>query len=191
MSTSFKVCAFQVLFPADEGNQIVRLNDEVKVQKDAQRLKLYPNEEDWGHITFIRSKGAWYGDFNFVYNKSVAREHLKAASEFFKAAELLYENKLLRPFVDNCFSSMELLAKVRLLLIAQLSKNKRDTHPKIRIKYDKIFKRSNSASLLNKLSGLRDSARYLKNEFSLSENDAADYLKLIKKETADLEYKLS
>ncbi len=206
-SPSSKVYAFQVLFPGDDRSPFVRLNNEVNVcvrlktgedykigddveLKNVERLKLHHEEEDWGHITFIRGEGAWYGDFNFVYNKSVAREHLEAASEFLQAATLSYENKLWRPVVDNCYSSIELLMKVQLLLIAQLNKGKKTGHQGISTIYNRIFRGSSSTSLLNELSGLRPKARYLKNKFSLGENKAADYLKLIKKEMTYLEHKL-
>ena len=144
---------------------------------------------------YLIKKRKWLLTFDFKYNKDLARKHLSLAIAFFKSAELALNNKLLAPFIDNLYSAAELLAKSELLLHPDKKILKKATHKSIQQKYINYVKIGivypRHCTVLNKLSGLRISARYLRSALRIVQRDANNFLKEVKKMIDHLEIKLS
>jgi hypothetical protein len=75
---------------------------------------------------------------DFGQNKGKAKERYESALQFFKAAKLCFENKLERPFIDNLFSAVELLATSQLLCISESKYAKKQSHRSTIMKYNPI-----------------------------------------------------
>jgi hypothetical protein len=188
--------AFQVLFPSD-GQPIVRINEEVRVNVtlsvDASRkmdnatpqtmqpgdrieeIYLPPTEEPtFAHFTACRVDDTWYFTFDLRHQKAPAREHLLAAEEFFSAAEKAAASGQLRAFVDNAYSCIELISKVELFLVNQISTG-RMQHPKVHAKANLVLGSDPLGlhRLLKALWDLRYSARYLLSPFQLTAEEVA------------------
>lgn len=214
----FVLNAAQVIFYDDGRRPLVRLNEDAKIlakiklkngvnkekgedvfQNEIEKLetlRLMDEEESkYAHISIIRFKNHWILGFDFRYNKKLARDHFKTAAQFYSSAQNAYQNNLMVPFIDNLFSAIELLAKSELLLMPDEEFKKKTTHKGIQIKYSKFVDIGNAKldykKSLNKLSGLRTSARYLKSDFQLSETEAQEYLEVVKEMLDYLEFKLS
>lgn len=75
-------------------------------------------------------------------------------------------------FIDNAFSSIELLAKSELLLEPMSGLEKKANHKRIKSEYNKraknILDKKEESILLNQLSDLRNKARYLKGNGDLT-----------------------
>ncbi len=148
------------------------------------------DDPDSGHATLIKINDRWTIAFDFRYYKGVARNHIQAASEFYEAAEFSYCKKNWSAFVDNLFSCAELLAKVILLIFPsqELAKRaalaKKATHRLIQQKYNEFADLGNvdetHRSVLNKLSGWRANARYLRGHVPISEDKAVELLNIVK-----------
>lgn len=200
---SFVLEKAQVIFSGDDTRPVVRLNSEAKILakvkvkngikinkgdivywnqiEDVKIIRL-PDEEEgkYAHISMIRAWGKWLFTFDFRYNKKMARDCLKTAKQFFDTAREAFEQKRPAPFIDNLFSSIELLAKAELLLMPDQKFKRKATHKSIQLKYGKYVDIGNAKpefkTTLNKLAGLRDSARYLKSGFNLNDKEGYDYL---------------
>jgi hypothetical protein len=199
----FILKAAQVIFP----KCVVRLNEETKLIGKAklkdnigvavgekifssmveriENIGLDDEEEPkYAHISVVRIDGSWVFLWDARYNKESARKHLETAKQFYEAAKYSYQNKLWSPFVDNLFSATELLATGELLLLPDEKFVKKHKHKTIKSKYNKWVNIGNAKpdfkTALNKLSGLRDSFRYLKYESKLSESEAQKYLDTVK-----------
>lgn len=201
----FVLNAAQIIFYGDGRRPTVRLNEETKivakiklkngVKKDKgeavlrneierlENLRLIDEEEpEYAHASMVKFGNHWLLGFDFRYNKRLAREHFKTAKQFYESAKNAHQNKLMTPFVDNLFSCIELLAKSELLLMPDEKFKEKATHKAIQIKYNKFVEIGNAnldfKTALNKLSGLRNSARYLKSNFRLSQAEAQEYLSI-------------
>jgi uncharacterized protein (UPF0332 family) len=191
----------QVLMFADGRRNIVRLNDEVRavmqakatraIQKgepvsendisDIVGLELTDRDDpNAGHFTAILHRGIWVIVWDLRYNKGMARERAKAANEFLEAAKTCFDKKLFRPCVDNLFSAVELLASAQLLIIPDLSYTKKQTHKYTQTKYNAFVNIGNYnvdyKTALNKLSSLRDRARYLQEGFAVDLEELRKHL---------------
>jgi len=200
---NFQLTGAQVLFSLDESCNRIRLNDEVraiaeiKLKKDIGKSKGEPvfeheiesiegmklaqeDDPNIAHITLARLRDEWCIFFDFRYNKGKASERYSVAQEFYEAAELCYKNQLWRPFVDALFSATELLASCQLLLMPDREYANKQTHRGTQIRYNKLIGMGNYKvdykDTLNKLSGLRDVARYLKGSFKLSNEEAEKFM---------------
>ncbi len=93
------------------------------------------------------------------------------------------EGQNIKPFVDVLYSTVELLATAQLLIVPDPKYTKKQTHASTQIKYSGFTKLGNFkpeyATTLNKLSGLRDQARYLKGDLYISEGDCRKYLEIV------------
>src|SRR5256885_17153278 len=100
-----------------------------------------------------------------------------------KAPRRLLEGQNIKPFVDVLYSTVELLATAQLLIVPDPKYTKKQTHASTQIKYSGFTKLGNFkpeyATTLNKLSGLRDQARYLKGDLYISEGDCRKYLEIV------------
>jgi uncharacterized protein (UPF0332 family) len=193
----------QVLMFADGRGNIVRLNEEVRavVQAKATRairrgesvfendisdivgLELTDQDDpNAGHFTAILLRGVWVIVWDFRYNKGMARERANAAKEFLEVAKICFEKKLLRACVDNLFSAIELLASAQLLMIPDLKYTKKQTHNYTQTKYNAFVSVGNYKvdykTALNKLSSLRDKARYLEQSFAINPEELGKYLEI-------------
>lgn len=191
--------AVQVIFYPENRKPLVRINEEV-VAKVEIKLKtgisknigdkvfggdiesvsqVFISEDDLGdcgHITLLLLNGNWHIVFDLVYNKSMVGKHIFAACEFYQSAKNAFEDRKLHVFVDNLFSAYELAVKAFLLLGPDFDLRKKSTHGNIHSKYNRQLHlglvERDSINSFNKLSGLRDRARYLKGDFILSDCDA-------------------
>ena len=203
LSKPFQLQSAQIIFYPDGRKPIVRLNSEIKaighmklkdgVSKKAGEPILEneiegltgielseESESDYGHATLVRLHNHWTIAFDFRYNKGFAKKHLATAQQFMDAATYSFNQKHWAAFADNLFSTCELLAKATLLVFPDPQLAKKATHRSIQMKYNRFADFGNVKveykKTLNKLSGLRDKARYLKSLFSLSETEAANLL---------------
>jgi len=200
---NFVLKSAQVIFSGDDTKPVVRLNEEarilasvklkdgIKINKgdivrqnqieDIQILGLPDDEEGkYAHISMAKVGDHWFLAFDFRYNKELARACFDTAKQFFDSAQEAFKQKRPAPFIDNLFSSIELLAKAELLLIPDPKFKKKATHKGIQLKYGKYVDIGNAKpefkATLNKLAKLRDSARYLKSDFKLSDEEGQKYL---------------
>jgi HEPN domain-containing protein len=197
----------QVLIHPNKIKPEIRLNDEVKASilanlknKDRKpgdlinesdlldaihRIELTDNDDpNCGHLTMILFKGRWVIHFDFRVNKPKAKERYGAAKEFYHGAKLCYENKLWRPFIDNLFSSAELLATSQLMVLSlPKTKSNKPRHNSILSEYNLFINTGNAKQqhkeVFNKLSGLRNSGRYLNQDFKLRQYEAEEMLKTV------------
>lgn len=199
--------AAQIIFSPDDRRPNVRINEEVraisKVKFKPGITKkpgdpIYENEidgleeinltdkdaPDCGHAILIKIGGRWTVAFDFRYNRGLSREHLKTANEFYEAAEYSFTKKNWSAFIDSLFNCAELSAKVVLLTSPVPDFTKKAKHKMIQLRYNQFADLGNvdesHRSTLNKLSGWRVNARYLKGSVSISEDEAANLLEIVK-----------
>lgn len=133
-----------------------------------------------GHITLIRNGTGWFASFDLRYNAQRVAEHVLAAQQFLASARHNLGVDLLRPFVADLFSAVELLSKSHLMLWPDEKFLKSKKHKLIISNFNREASLGNvpmeSAALLNKLSRLRNSARYPVGPFSLDKSDAGAML---------------
>jgi len=204
--------AAQIIFFPDGRKPQVRINSEVraiaKVKFKPDLIKkpgepVYEHEleglgeinlteegdPDCGHATLIRIAGRWTIAFDFRYNKALSKRHIETAEEFYVSAEFCLKQRKWPPFIDNLFSAAELTAKSILLSTPDPKFRKKASHKAIQIKYSRFTDLGNVEAAyrdtFNKLSGLRDRARYLKGRVSISENEARKLLDIVKKMIED------
>lgn len=211
-------CAQVILFP-DERKPLVRINEEVKAKAKVQykpgiskkkgdpvyeneiedlcHVDLGPDDDpDCGHI-FLYLKGTsmslW---FDFRRNRALALKHVERAKEFYQIADYSLKRGNLAPFVDNIFNAAELSAKAMLLVMYdyQPSLRVKATHTAIQMRYNRFANLGNVMpeykKTFNKLSGLRDAARYLKSPLNITEKKSHEMLDIIKKMIEDAESRL-
>jgi len=96
------------------------LMQKVKANNIRDVLGLYPginNDQNAAHIMLLRIKDKWYFASNFVYNVGLCKEKISQSKDFFRAAELAMDSKLLASFIDALYSSTELAIQACLLPI--------------------------------------------------------------------------
>jgi uncharacterized protein (UPF0332 family) len=203
-----EIRAAQVIFFPDGKKPDVWVNEEIQaiahiklkegVTKDAgepiyeseieglEAITLTDNvDPDCGHVTFFRVNQSWILAFDFIYNKSLSRRHIKTAEEFINVAEYSYGKGYLPAFIDNLFSAAELLAKA-VLLSFWLDPQFHDKagHKAIHSRYNKFAQLGNVRALhaetFNKLAHLRYPARYLKRPVDIDKAAAETYLQNVK-----------
>jgi len=202
LPANFNLSRAQIIFgsPIDKSGVKVRLNDEVKALtkvklnrkikegeiiylkdiKDIEQIELTDEEKDFAHFTMMRSRDNWVVAFDFRYNRQRARRHIEIARQFLELARFSQKKKFYSAFVDTLFSAAELLAKSQLLLMPYA---KLRSHSRIQSLYS-LHARLGNVKLdykdaMCKLSGLRDSARYLKSAFKLKDEEALVYLQTV------------
>jgi hypothetical protein len=142
------------------------------------------DDPDCGHATLMRIKGRWILGFDFRYNKALARRHVETASHFYDAATFAVDRGYLEVAIDNLFSAAELLARASLLSFSGPEFRQKTTHKDIQIKYNRFASLGNvqpdHQSTFNRLSGLRTSARYLKGEVDIDQNEVGTLMVTVK-----------
>lgn len=203
ISKDTEVRSALIIMNPDKNTTEVRINDEVgvtvitKYKSDVQKKygePVYEQEIDEhllieqvdkdpnsAYIVLIRVKDLWTIKFDGTWNKARAKQRFDAAKEFYEAAILCLNNQLLRPFIDNLYSAVELLATSQLLLIADKKYTKKQSHSSTRTRINSVQYKSEHRSIYNKLYGLRDGARYLNNDFRYNSDDGAKLLQNVNK----------
>ena len=207
ISRPFPLRSAQVIFFPDGRKPEVRLNEEIKaigqvkmragVSKNAgdpiseqeieglQSLSL-PEKEfpDCGHATFVRFGESWISAFDFRYNKVMSRQHLNTAIQFLMAAEYASEQEHWSAFIDNLFSAAELTARATLLMMPDKRFREKASHKAIQIRYNNFADLGNVApehiAAFNKLYGMRDKVRYLKQPFTVSSDEVSTLISAVK-----------
>jgi len=198
----FALHGAQVIFGMDEGPPEVRLNGEVKAVAEVTAVRAIAKGEqvtegdiagykdillteadpDAGHITIVAYKGGWVLAFDFRRNASRIAEHSEVASQFLQAAKWASDQRFSRVFIDNLFSATELMAKGMLIWQPDRSLLDAKTHGYIKGRFNRERKHENVdsrfADLLNRLSTLREPARYLAGAFELSETEMNEMLEV-------------
>jgi uncharacterized protein (UPF0332 family) len=143
-------------------------------------IMLTDEDPNAGHLTMMLFKGRWFIAFDFRYNATRIAAIVRAAREFLDAASFALRQHHLRPFVDNLFSATELMAKGLLLMWPDERLLNSRKHTFVSTKFNLSGKWGHTdqryVSLLNRLSKLRGSARYLDKDFSLSADEAKKML---------------
>lgn len=190
INSAFELIAGQVIFFPDGTAPLVRLNSEVSANANLKKVEIENGEEreiidkitlnekefeNCGHVTFIFTNNKLiHCSFDFHRNKAIVKNHLDSAIEFYKTAEYASKENLLNAFIDNAFSSMELLAKSELLLEPMSGLEMKASHNRIKSEYNKQAKsildesEINKRTVLNQLSELRNKTRYLKGKKDLT-----------------------
>jgi uncharacterized protein (UPF0332 family) len=198
LAEGFKLRAFQVITDDDGRPSEVRLNDEVRAAVrirsrreksmddvvfgddtvEVPELLLTADDPNAAHITGVETEGGWLYSIDLRRNSTEAARHGSAAREFLDAAGMSLVRGNTRAFVDNLFSATELIAKAYLLTRPAGHKPGRHGWTATSFNLDrKEGKVSESfTGLLNRLAGLRKSARYLEGELKL---DAAEANKMM------------
>ena len=132
---NFVLLAAQMLQP-EEGEQVVRLNDEVRglplvrlgrsvtkgesvLVSDMRDLVSFDVEEDEldsGHFTMFWNGSGWSITFDFRSGRAKSAQMIESARQFVAAAQYCAEQRFYGPSVDNLFSACELLSKAHLIL---------------------------------------------------------------------------
>lgn len=199
--------AAQIIFFPDSRKPQVRVNSEIKA---IAKAKLRPgtskkpgdpifnhevegleeigltekDDPDCAHATLLRIGDRWVISFDFRYNKALSKQHIETAKKFYESAKFSFDQENWEPFIDTLFSATELTAKSILLSIYDPKLCKKATHKGIQVKYNRFADlgsvKPDYRQILNKLSGLRGNARYLKGEISISKRDAKESLDTVK-----------
>lgn len=208
-----------ILFP-DERKPLVRINEEVRAVANIKykpeiskkrgdpiyegeieaidRVELGPDDDpDCGHIFLYFHGSSAFLSFDFRRNRALARKHIKRAKEYFKAASHSMQSSDLAPFIDNLFNAAELSAKAVLLVIYDYrpSLRTKSSHRGIQIRYNQFADLGNVMpdykATFNRLSGLRDSARYLKRDLpTITDVEGQKMLDVVSKMIEDAEHRV-
>ncbi len=208
---NFMLLAAQAIFFPDGRPHIVRLNEEVSAEVKVKKGIDTSSPNFWakidevehvslndtaflncGHSTLILFKDGYQLTFDFQYNKQLSNEHLEVAREFLEVSKYALEKNLVYAFLDNAFSTIELLAKTNLFLETNKSVLGRTNHGTIKSEYNRRFKNSQNdfeterREAFNKLSGIRAKARYLEGQVNIEQSDLTTIFTTIDKMFLDL-----
>jgi hypothetical protein len=198
------VYRFQVLLPPD-GPVEVRLNDEVggealaKAARPVKRgqevtieditaiEKYVPRPEDAGipHVTAFAHRAGWSIAFEFGYRHPRRHDFLRLGHQFAETAREALAAGRVGVALDNAFSATELLAKTELLSCAPTIEAAiaARTHGSVRESYNLWGRLDNTdrrfIDLLNRLSDLRQPARYLGRELRLKPGEPEHLVELL------------
>ena len=192
----FQLLAAQAIIFPDGRPPLIRLNGEVsadlKLKKgtdttvenfwpssgDVLKIKLIEGEfGNCAHITLVTLADTFQLVFDFTYNKEISAANLQIAREFLTTARFALDNDLKSAFIDNAFSSCELLAKTNLLLETNKLMAGKTNHSAIKSEFNKRHRNSTDEfelsvrEVLNRLSDMRSSARYLNGAVDIEKLD--------------------
>jgi HEPN domain-containing protein len=197
----FAVRRAQVIMNIDAHAPEVRFNEEIKALARARAARaidageevteadlegiedivLTDQDPNAGHLTMMLFKGHWIIAFDFRYNAGRVACTVGAAREFLdSAAYSALERNQMHAFAENLFGATELMAKGMLLLLPDEKIVKGKGHGLISSKYNWWGKMGNTdpryVKLLNRLSNLRSTARYLQGDYSLDNYEGKEML---------------
>ena len=199
----FNIQMAQIIFYVGGREPDVRLNGEVKGRMIAslskpidtpvaagdlvdlsqldgvEKFELDDDDRDNGHATLFYLGDKWCVTFDFIYNKKSSQEHLSAAKEFLHAAKSCIDVGYYRAAIDSLHSASELASKAYLLGRPDKSILEAKSHDMVHRKINAENKLgnidANHVSAFNMLRNLRASARYLRAEFSITNEEANGY----------------
>jgi HEPN domain-containing protein len=169
-----------ILFP--DGLKHI-LFDNLVIPKE--KLEANIKYRDCGHVTFKKDPyGNWKGFFDFRYNKGKAEELFNTSLQFFETAKEAYEVGRSRVFLDNIFSSAELLVESMLFVMTPNQEYVKDpNHNWTKRELGRAIKvglvESRYSKTLGNLSDLRRKARYHRGQFSLEEPKAQELIRTL------------
>ncbi|MDZ4792632.1 MAG: HEPN domain-containing protein [Hyphomicrobiales bacterium] len=144
---------------------------------------LSQNYKNAAFVTAYKAANCWAFNFCLRYNAKKIDQHLTVCSQFLKSAKFCLNEGLLNAFLDNAYSSCEILAKTYLLDYPDAITEK-ESHKHISQEINKRAKHkadgAETAKLLNRLSRLRQSARYLNKPLIFDENEISQIMPLMK-----------
>lgn len=207
LPANFAIDKMQILISPEERPAVVRLNNEIKAElvcklkpgihkqvigesvywkeiDDILDIKLTDQDDpDAAHITMVLFREGWKVKFDLRNNKRRASELYDSAREFLKSAKRALEDGSLRVLSDNLFSAAELFITSQLFVMAEYEYVRKPTHAWTQKKYNDFINIGNYKEeyrlILNKLSRLRNSARYHKQLFKLDLEDAKRMLEVV------------
>jgi hypothetical protein len=203
LPNGFQIEKVQILVEPN-GIPVVRLNQEVKAEavaklmpgtkktnvgepvswseiKEIVGIRLTDEDDpNCGHLTMISFPNGWVIGFDFRTNKKLALGRYGVGEDFLAAADACLIKGHYRPLIDNLFSAVELFVTAQLFVMEGKEYVSRPKHRTTSLKYNNFINIGNYKNeykqLFNKLTGMRDKARYLKGNFRLSEDEAKDML---------------
>ena len=192
----------QIIFRSGRGYEI-RINEEVqallkvKLKEEVEKspgdllntdeIESFENitltdsdDPNAGHVTILQLDGNWMMSFDFVYNKALTEQNIATAKQFLELAKYAYSNEYWAAFIDNLFSTSELLAKSILLSHSDSEYQQKASHKSIKSRYNRFASMGNTApeirKTFNKLASLRNPARYVSGPLTVTEPEAAEML---------------
>jgi HEPN domain-containing protein len=181
-----------ILFPHGE-NSILFDKDVIPKEKLSANIKY----KDCGYVIFEKdANGNWEGFFDFKYNKGKAQELFNSALEFFETAKEAYNAGRSRAFLDNLFSTTELLVQSMLFVKTPNQEYVDDpNHRWTTSELSRVVKLWNLdarySNTLGNLSRLRDEARYHKRPFNLEQSEAQQYINTIEQMIREVQSSIS
>ncbi len=193
----FTLYMAQVIFDLDAAAPEVRLNEEVRIALKVpatrplekgeivvvdhiEGMELTDLDPNASHLTMVFNKGVRYLAWDFRYNAVRIVESIETAREFLDCSAFALEKGYLRAVVDNLFSATELMAKAQLLMLPDKTILTGKKHRIVSSKYNWWGKLGNTdpryVCLLNRLSALRNPARYLRKNLVLTVDEARSML---------------
>lgn len=159
----------------------VAVADFATIASEVVNLELEDDDRpNAGHLTMIRNGPGWFVTFDLRYNAARIAEHLAAIDEFLNGAQADLSERRMRGFVNDLFVAAELMAKARLLVHPDERLLGSKKHSFTISAYNLFARQGNTdkrfASLLNRLSKLRNAARFPDGPFHLSEAEATEML---------------
>jgi HEPN domain-containing protein len=210
LPANFQLVALQVVMEVDAAPE-VRLNEEVSVGAYLREGATMPatdtvyndlrevlhlvdavglppsDHPNAAHITMVLTVDGWSVWFDLRYNAERVKSLLLAARQFFNAAKASVTNGFERPAVSDLFTAVELIAKGRLMLHPDPRLLTTRRHGMTHTEFNRYTAHGNAhprfADLLNRLSQLRNPARYssewneLGPELAALVNTAEDFLR--------------
>lgn len=191
-----QIVAAQAVF--GKGQTIIRFNDEIRGQgfararravqegehvqhgdlSSVETWELAPDEINFGHVSIFYTGDGWRCFFNFLQDRAQADALAVRAERFLKAARHAHENGWHDVAADTLFSACELLAKAE-LIVHMLKGSDKKTHKSVGISINEWGKlgnvEANFLKVFNKLSNLRNQARYEVSELSRLKQPAKDF----------------
>jgi hypothetical protein len=207
----FNLVAAQVIFGPDGSQPLIRLNQEVAAElkikagvdittkdfwassEEVESIQIYEKElANCGHATLIQLRDCAQLWFDFHYNKEICKDNLTTAEQFLQTAKFALKQNLIFAFIDNAFSTIELLAKTNLLLEANHGLRDSINHKAIKTAFNLRFKNSQTPfeierrQVFNKLSLARAKARYVEGEVRFERIELVEALLTIEKMQEEL-----
>jgi uncharacterized protein (UPF0332 family) len=137
-------------------------------------------------------QGIWYLAWDMRYNAQRIDTTIKVAAEFMESARdnLNASSPRLRPFIENLFGAVELLAKAVLLILPDKKVLRGKTHGLIKSNFNQWSNLGNIdsdfANLLNELECMRNPARYGLEPWKLPVEEAQSLLARAEKMRAEV-----
>lgn len=161
-----------------------------------EEVLLDEDQEDYGHVTVAKMEGfGWYFNFDFRYNRSYQAPLTDAADEFIDTAEYAKENEKWRAFVENAFHAAERMMKIDVIFMGWSAEGHGDVQARYSDLVNMGIGNPDLYDVFNQLKGkYRFSASYVdprgdvdEREFDFSEEDAEEFLSVIKEHRESLE----